>query len=145
MSRVEMVPKEYGYVVLMVALSGILNLWMGYQVVKARIKYNVRLPRLYALESENKDAKLFNCIQRGHQNTLEWMPLFLAFMAMGGIKHPNVSAAFGLIYVVARLFYFTGYSTGHPQKRLTVGVYNYMALVGLLLCTISCGIDLLLA
>lgn len=39
MSGVEMVAKEYGYVVLMVALSGILNLWMGYQVVKARIKY----------------------------------------------------------------------------------------------------------
>ncbi|KAL1833511.1 hypothetical protein ACET3Z_003162 [Daucus carota] len=145
MTGLEMLPKEYGYVVLIVALSGILNLWMVYQVVKARIKYNVRLPRLYALESENKDAKLFNCIQRGHQNTLEWMPLFLMLMAMGGIKHPIMSSVFGFIYVVARFFYFTGYSTGHPQKRLTVGVYNYMALVGLLLCTISCGLGFLLA
>ncbi|XP_074335702.1 uncharacterized protein LOC141672903 isoform X2 [Apium graveolens] len=138
MSGVEIVPKEYGYVILMVALSGILNLWMGYQVVKARIK-------LYASESDNKDAKLFNCIQRGHQNTLEWMPLFLTLMAMGGIKHPIISAVFGLVYVVARYFYFTGYSTGHPQKRLTIGVYNYIALAGLLLCTISCGLGFLLA
>ncbi|KAI4321223.1 hypothetical protein MLD38_034628 [Melastoma candidum] len=58
-------------------------------------RYNVFYPNLYASESDNKDANLFNCIQRGHQNSLEMMPLF---------------------------FYFKGYATGDPQNRLTFGI-----------------------
>ncbi|KAJ6752697.1 MICROSOMAL GLUTATHIONE S-TRANSFERASE [Salix koriyanagi] len=49
---------------------------MGFQVGKARKKYNVPYPTLSAIESENKDAKPFNCVQRGHQNSLELMPVF---------------------------------------------------------------------
>ncbi|KAI4321222.1 hypothetical protein MLD38_034628 [Melastoma candidum] len=68
---------------------------MSFQVGAARKKYNVFYPNLYASESDNKDANLFNCIQRGHQNSLEMMPLF---------------------------FYFKGYATGDPQNRLTFGI-----------------------
>lgn len=145
MAGVEMLPKEYGYVVLILSLSGFFNFWMAAQVGKARRKYNVPYPTLYASESENKEANLFNCIQRGHQNSLEWMPLFLTFMVVGGIKHPIISAALGFVYLVARFFYFTGYSSGDPQKRLAIGRYNFLALLGLNLCAVSCGISFLLA
>ncbi|KAK1404149.1 Membrane associated eicosanoid/glutathione metabolism-like domain-containing protein [Heracleum sosnowskyi] len=145
MAGVEMLPKEYGYVVLILSFSGFFNFWMASQVGKARIKYNVPYPALYALESENKDANIFNCIQRGHQNSLEWMPLFFTFMVVGGIKHPIISAALGFVYIVARYFYFTGYSSGDPKKRLTIGKFNFLALVGLILCSVSCGISFLLA
>ena len=40
-------------------------------VVCARLEYNVKLPNLYADKKENKNAVLFNCIQRGHQNLVE--------------------------------------------------------------------------
>lgn len=140
-----MLPREYGYVVLVLALSGFFNFWMAAQVGKARRKYKVDLPALYALESENKDANIFNCIQRGHQNSLEWMPLFLTFMILGGIRHPIISAVLGSVYIVTRYFYFIGYATGVPQMRLTVGKYSFLALVGLIVCTISCGIKLLIS
>ncbi|KAL8109292.1 uncharacterized protein LOC141672280 [Apium graveolens] len=145
MGAVEMLPREYGYVVLILAAAGFLNFWMSSQVGKARRKYDVQYPTLYALESENKDAKAFNCVQRGHQNSLEYLPMFLTFMTVGGMKHPIVASVLGCIYLVARYFYFVGYSTGDPKKRLTVGVYNFVSLIGLILCTVSCGVGFLLA
>jgi hypothetical protein len=55
--------KEYGYVVLALVAYAFLNFWMSFQVGKARRKYKVFYPTMYAVESENKDAKLFNCVQ----------------------------------------------------------------------------------
>ncbi|KAK8635586.1 hypothetical protein V6N13_004317 [Hibiscus sabdariffa] len=135
--------KEYGYVALAVVAYCILNIWMGIQVGIARKKYKVPYPTLYALESENKDAKLFNCIQRGHQNSLEMMPMFFILIVLGGMAHPCICGVLGLFYAVARYFYFTGYSSGDPAKRLTIGKYAFLALLGLMICTISFGINLL--
>ncbi|KAI8540984.1 hypothetical protein RHMOL_Rhmol08G0027400 [Rhododendron molle] len=63
MAGVELIPREYGYVILTLVLYCFLNGWMAERVLKARKKYNVQYPTLYASESDNKDAKLFNCIQ----------------------------------------------------------------------------------
>ncbi len=145
MAGVELLPKEYGYVVLDIVLYCFLNGWMMFQVGKARKKYKVFYPTLYATEAENKDAKLFNCVQRGHQNSLENMPIFFILMILGGIKHPIIAASLGLIYNVSRYFYFTGYATGDPQKRLSLGKYSGLALLGLLGCTISFAVNLLMA
>ncbi|KAK9287946.1 hypothetical protein L1049_016391 [Liquidambar formosana] len=115
MAGVELLPKEYGYVVLVLVLYCFLNFWMTFQVGKARKKYKVFPPTLYASESENKDAKLYNCVQRGHQNSLEMMPMFFMLMILGGIRHPLIAAALGSLYIVSRYFYFTGYC--HRQSR----------------------------
>ena len=48
-------------------------------------RYQVSYPILYA-ESSNPNAKLFNCIQRGHQNSLEQFPMFLALLLSSGVK-----------------------------------------------------------
>uniref|UniRef100_A0A2P2IS84 Glutathione S-transferase 3, mitochondrial n=1 Tax=Rhizophora mucronata TaxID=61149 RepID=A0A2P2IS84_RHIMU len=138
-------PKEYGYVALVLVGYCFLNFWMGFQVGKARKKYNVFYPTLYAVESENKDAKLFNCVQRGHQNSLELMPVFFVLMILGGLRHPLICAALGSLYILSRFFYFTGYATGDPQKRLAIGKYGFLALLGLMICTISFGINLIRA
>lgn len=140
---IQFLPKEYGYVVLVLVFYCIFNMWMAFQVGKARKRYKVFYPTLYALESENKDAKLFNCVQRGHQNSLEMMPMFFILMVLGGMRHPCVCAAMGIVYIVSRYFYFTGYSTGDPMKRLTIGRYGFLALLGLMICSISFGINLL--
>ncbi|KAF8681950.1 hypothetical protein HU200_045403 [Digitaria exilis] len=137
--------KEYGYVVLVLVAYAFLNFWMSFQVGKARRKYKVFYPTMYAIESENKDAKLFNCIQqRGHQNSLEVMPLFFAMLLLGGLRHPAVTAVLGALYTVARFFYFTGYATGDPRNRMKIGVrLSGLAGVGLIGCTASFGISLL--
>ena len=60
-------------------------------------------------------------MQRGHQNSLEVMPMFFMLMILGGLKHPYISAGLGALYIVSRYFYFTGYATGDPQNRLKLG------------------------
>ncbi|KAK1314568.1 hypothetical protein QJS10_CPA06g02058 [Acorus calamus] len=137
-------PSEYGYVVLVLVFYYILNMWMAFQVGKARKKYKVFYPTMYAVESENKEAKLFNCVQRGHQNSLESMPVFFVMVLVGGIQHPLISAALGVVYIVARFFYFRGYSTGVPENRLKIGGLNFLALMGLVLCAASFGIHLII-
>lgn len=52
--------------------------------------------------------------------------MFFTFMAVGGIKHPIIASVLGSIYIVARYFYFTGYSTGDPKKRLTLGYVSLL-------------------
>ncbi|CAA6664305.1 unnamed protein product [Spirodela intermedia] len=137
-------PREFGYVAVVVVLYSLLNFWMAAQVIRARKRYKVSYPALYALESENKDAMLFNCIQRGHQNSLELMPLFFVTLLLGGIQHPVLAAALGALYTVSRFFYFRGYSTGIPENRNKLGGFYFLALVGLILCTASLGIRLLI-
>ncbi|KAK7300612.1 hypothetical protein RJT34_11460 [Clitoria ternatea] len=136
---IELLPKDYGFVAIVLVLYCFLNFYMAGQVGRARKKYKVFYPTLYASESENKDAKLFNCVQRGHQNSLEMMPIFFMLMILGGLKHPTISAALGVLYTVARYFYFTGYATGEPQNRLKIGKFSFLALLGLMVCTLSFG------
>ncbi|CAM8962833.1 unnamed protein product [Rhodiola kirilowii] len=145
MASVSVLPSEYGYVALVLVLYCFLNFWMAFQVGKARRKYKVFYPTMYAIESENKDAKLFNCVQRGHQNSLEMMPMYFMLMILGGIKHPLVVAGLGLLYVVSRYFYFTGYATGEPENRLKIGKFGFLAIMGLMICTISMGFSLIRA
>ncbi|XP_061347942.1 uncharacterized protein LOC133293383 isoform X1 [Gastrolobium bilobum] len=154
---IELLPKEYGFVAIVLVLYCFLNFYMAGQVGRARNsedfvnkvfveilhRYKVFYPTLYASESENKDAKLFNCIQRGHQNSLETMPIFFMLMILGGLRHPSICAALGILYTVARYFYFTGYATGEPKNRLTIGKFFFLALLGLMLCTLSFGWTLL--
>ena len=140
-----MLPSEYGYVALVLVFYCFLNFWMAAQVGKARKKYKVFYPIMYATEAENKDAKLFNCVQRGHQNSLEMMPMFFMLMILGGIKHPLICASLGVFYIITRYFYFKGYATGDPQNRLNIGKYGFLALFGLMISTISCGINLIRA
>ncbi|CAL4918648.1 unnamed protein product [Urochloa decumbens] len=136
-------PKEYGYVVLVLVAYAFLNFWMSFQVGKARKKYKVLYPTMYAVESENKDAKLFNCVQRGHQNSLEMMPMFFVMLLLGGLQHPTIAAGLGGLYTVARFFYFKGYATGDPRNRMKIGVrLSALAGVGLICCTASFGISL---
>ncbi|KAG6555290.1 hypothetical protein Mapa_003333 [Marchantia paleacea] len=134
---------DYGFVVLVIVFTVVLNMWMSINVVKARKKYHVPYPALYAIESENKEAKQFNCVQRGHQNFLEFLPLFLAHLLVGGVKHPQLAAGLGCGYLVARFFYFKGYSTGNPENRLKIGGSHFLFLFGLVGCTISLAISLI--
>ena len=48
-------------------------------------RYGVGYPNLYA-DASNKNANAFNCVQRGHQNSLEGYPKFLALLLSSGLK-----------------------------------------------------------
>ncbi|KAI3798717.1 hypothetical protein L1987_33995 [Smallanthus sonchifolius] len=139
---VDLLPKEYGYIIFTLAAYYFVNLFMQIQVGRARKKYNVLYPTLYATEADTKDYKLFNCIQRGHQNSLESLPIFFVMMVVGGLKHPLICTGLGVGYTVARFFYFTGYSSGDPKGRLPIGGFSGLALLGLVIVNIWFGVSL---
>jgi uncharacterized MAPEG superfamily protein len=89
------------------------NSFLGGIVVRARIDYGVKLPNLYAdsNKDDNKNAVLFNCIQRGHQNFLETyaqVVLSILFMALV-VDRPNIAGMILLIVAVCRVFYAIRY------------------------------------
>eukprot|EP00892_Ulva_mutabilis_P005413 jgi/Ulvmu1/3243/UM150_0016.1 len=96
-------------------------IYMAFSVGAARKKYGVKYPDLYANKDncpKEEDAKAFNCIQRGHQNSLEFQPIILVLLVCAGLKHPLVAAVGGVVALVGRVVYFTGYSTGVPKNRM---------------------------
>ncbi|GJP70871.1 hypothetical protein CLOP_g1765 [Closterium sp. NIES-67] len=124
----------HGTVLLVAAATVVLNFWMSAGVMSARKKYNVQYPLLYASES-HKNAKEFNCVQRAHQNSLEVLPLFLVFLLTSGVPYPWTSTVLGVIFLLGRIGYFLGYSTGRPEARYNGGFWM-IGFLGLVVTTI---------
>jgi glutathione S-transferase len=76
------------------------------------------------------DAFAFNCIQRGHQNTLENISFVIALMLVTWPAFPLPSAICGAIWVVGRVLYMLGYARS-PKLRMW-GAIGYVGLLGLL-------------
>ncbi|KAJ2955050.1 hypothetical protein NQZ79_g8879 [Umbelopsis isabellina] len=128
------IASEYGYVIATGIASGIFVTYLGIKVGGARKAAQIPYPYMYAEKSEaEKDPKknVFNCAQRAHQNTLEGYPIFLTLLFAGGISAPVVSAAAGVVWILGKLFYAQGYSTGDPKKRMR-GSFGYLGLFTLL-------------
>jgi len=121
-------PRAYSLVILNVVMNWFILGWQALMVGKARKKYEVKYPTLY----EAKEPSMFNCIQRAHQNSLEWNPGFLSFLLIGGITCPYVSAASGLVYNLGRISYAKGYYEGNPHK----GLWGLYGIFSLLVCSL---------
>ncbi|GAB4822556.1 hypothetical protein N2152v2_009602 [Parachlorella kessleri] len=130
------VAREYGYVLgVGLAAAFVVNGWMAGRVMK------VPYPALYA-DSSNPNAKVFNCVQRGHQNCLEQLPTFLVLNFIAGLRYPVPTAVAGLVWITGRIHYFLGYSTGEPAGRRR-GVYNQFGMVALVGLCGSWAVELL--
>lgn len=134
----ECLPCGYGYVVLTAVGSVFVNVWHALNVMQARKKHDIKYPQLYGPE----DKKEFNCIQRAHQNYLELWPEFLTLLLLGGLQNPRVAAGAGAIYLVGRIVYAKGYSTGDPEKR-KYGAFGMVGMIVLLGNTICLAFHLL--
>ncbi|PAV19922.1 membrane-associated s in eicosanoid and glutathione metabolism [Pyrrhoderma noxium] len=125
-------PKGFSYVVAVSTSTIFLNIWQYLRVNSARKFASVDYPQMYAEKSEaaaDQKKHIFNCIQRTHQNTLEIIPYFLLSLFTTGIKHPYLASAFGATWVVGRVFYTIGYSSGDPIKRVTRG--GFLSSIGI--------------
>jgi len=127
----EVLPEGYGYVLFVAVDSIFVNMWMARNVGVARKKYNITYPTMYDAENNT-----FNCIQRAHQQTLELHPSFLLLLLVGGLQHPKLAAGSGILYLLGRIVFATGYYTGDPKKRSNgqFGMLGMLALLGSTLC-----------
>ncbi|KAI0030242.1 hypothetical protein K488DRAFT_32586, partial [Vararia minispora EC-137] len=96
----------------------ILLLWQSAVVGRGRAAAKIEYPRLYAEKAEqeaSREALVFNCKQRAHQNTLENVPSILVMTGLSSITSPKLAAAGLGLWVLGRIFYTTGYATGDPK------------------------------
>ncbi|CAE6443266.1 unnamed protein product [Rhizoctonia solani] len=148
MSTTITIPENYGYVALAAISTGFLTAFQTALVAKARKKSGIQYPRLYA-EKEEQDKSIealkFNCAQRAHQNTLEWLPHVLFFTTFLGLRRPVLAASLGGLWSASRVLYTIGYTTGDPKKRNTRGgIFGSVAYMGLLLGATYAGVELAL-
>merc|ERR1712232_807534 len=106
-------------------------------VMKARKEFEVKYPNLYAVPGVHKHADEFNRIQRGHQNYFEHLTHFTAVSLIGGVKHPLICAASGVLYQLGSIFYQMGYSdmnlkveTARYQKGGIIKWFGYLGALG---------------
>jgi glutathione S-transferase len=99
------------YTPIVTLLAIALYFFLATRVAVARGKFGVRLPAT----SGNPD---FERVYRVHQNTLEWLPTFLAPLWLCAIYFNDVAAAvLGLVWIGGRVLYFLGYREA-VEKRL---------------------------
>ncbi|PWN17902.1 membrane-associated proteins in eicosanoid and glutathione metabolism [Microstroma glucosiphilum] len=129
-------PYGFGFVGL-AATGGLwLNFWQMFLVSKARKASGVKYPQMYASKEEqekSKEALMFNCVQRAHQNTLENMPMYLTTLFLTGLRYPRLAVGFSSIWLVGRVLYTTGYASGDPSGRVTGAKVGAVGILGLLL------------
>jgi glutathione S-transferase len=106
------IPDNYGYVFFTVGiLPAVTNsFFLSTMVMKARKKFKVEYPNLYATPGFHKNADDFNRVQRGHQHMLESLSDFRAVSFIGGLGYPTICATFGAVYSLGNILYMLGYS-----------------------------------
>jgi len=115
-----LIPPEYKYVIVSLLPIPWLLLGQTIMVGRYRRKAGISYPQVYADKAEakaSKDAHLFNCVQRAHQNTLEVVPIYVITTIVSGINYPKSAAAMCTIWIASRIPYTIGYASGDPGKR----------------------------
>lgn len=154
-------PKSFGLVILINVVMTTLTLFkLGMNVSKTRTQCKelakkedndkdaeerYSYPKLYA-EGFSKNAKLFNCVQRAHQQAFETYPQFLAMSLLGSLQFPISVSLAGLLWNYSRVQWASGYASGEPSKRYdhwsAYGIWS--SLVMLLFASTAVAISFLL-
>lgn len=121
--------EAYGNVAAVTLVSLLVYLWMGLRVAQGRSKFGVTAP---AINGHDDFERLF----RAHQNTLEWLPMYLVSLWLFAIYwDAQVAAGLGVVWIVGRILYGLGYakaagsrSTGFMIQALAVGALLFGAL-----------------
>lgn len=118
--------QPHSLVAIVSLLSLLLYIAMGMGVARARTKSGIQAPAM------SGDPILERAI-RVHVNTLEWLPVFLVSMWLFAITWSDlVAAGLGVVWIVGRVLYMTGYMAD-PGKRELGFIVQALACLVLLL------------
>ncbi|MBV8683241.1 MAG: MAPEG family protein [Caulobacteraceae bacterium] len=113
-------------VALVTIVAMIVYLAMGVQVARARTKFGVEAPAT----TGHAD---FERVFRVQANTLEWLPPFLAGLWLFGLfLNEPIAAALGVVWIIGRILYMTGYSRAAGARSLGFMIQG-LATIALLL------------
>jgi glutathione S-transferase len=103
----------YPLVAIVTLLALLVYFYMGLQVGQGRSKFGVAAPAT----TGNPD---FERLFRVQMNTLEWLPLFLVSLWLFAVawNDDRITAAIGLVWIVGRVLYLTGYSKAAASRSL---------------------------
>jgi glutathione S-transferase len=86
------------------------------RVAKARATFGIKAPAI----TGNPD---FERVFRVQMNTLEWMPIFLPSLWLFAVYISDpIAAALGLVWIVGRVLYMTGYSQAAAKRGMGFGI-----------------------
>src|SRR2546425_13323212 len=102
--------QNHSLVAIVSLLALILYFVMSVRVARARSTFKIEAP---ATSGHPEFERTF----RVHANTLEWLPLFLVSLWLFAIYwNDRVAAAIGVVWIVGRILYMTGYSKAAASR-----------------------------
>jgi uncharacterized membrane protein YecN with MAPEG domain len=113
--------QSHTLVAIVTILALLLYFMMSLRVGQARARYDVPAPAI----SGNQD---FERVFRVQANTLEWFPLFLPSLWLFAIYwndldgHDFVAAGAGVVWIVGRYFYMSGYARAANARSAGFGI-----------------------
>jgi len=94
------------------ALILVQTLFFGFEVGKARGKYNIKAPAVSGNEQ-------FERYYRVHQNTLEQIVIFLpSFWLFGYFVNTSIAAGLGFLFVVGRFVFRSAYLKDPSSREI---------------------------
>ena len=108
--------QAHALVAIVTLVSLLLYFYMGLRVGRARSQYGVAAPAI----SGNAD---FERVFRVQANTLEWLPIYLpSLWLFAAVWNDKVAAGAGLVWIVGRVLYMTGYSKAATSRGPGFGI-----------------------
>jgi glutathione S-transferase len=113
----------YHFTALVTCLAVLCYFYTSIRVSKARVAFGIKAPAI----SGNPD---FERVFRVQMNTLEWMPIFLPSLWLFAIYISDpIAAALGLVWIVGRILYMTGYSQAAAKRGPGFGIQASAAIL----------------
>jgi glutathione S-transferase len=113
----------FHFTALVTCLSILCYFFTSIQVSRARTAFGIKAPAV----SGNPD---FERIFRVQMNTLEWMPIFLPALWLFALYiNDALAAALGLVWIVGRVLYMTGYAQAAAKRGLGFGIQAAAAIL----------------
>ena len=113
----------FHFTALVTCLSIALYFFTSLRVSMARAAFGIKPP---AISGDPGFERVF----RVQMNTLEWMPIFLPSVWLFAIYVSDpIAALIGLVWIVGRILYMTGYSQAPEKRRRGFGIQATAAVV----------------
>ena len=117
--------KSYALVGIVTLVSLLLYGYMSVRVGQARSKFGIAAPAIHGHPD-------FERIFRVQANTLEWLPIYLVSLWLFALCWDSrVAAGLGVVWIVGRVLYMTGYSRAAGAR--STGFLVQMAATAILL------------